>query len=416
MDAGILVVAATDGPMPQTKEHVLLCRQIGVETIIVFLNKCDLIKEDEMVDVVEMELKELLKKHEYDGDNTVFVRGSAISAIQDTNPEIGRNKIEELLKAMDTVIPVTGRPIDKPFVMSVEGCYNIPGRGIVASGTIEQGRAKIGDEIECYGYNSKIKSAITGIETFNKTLDYGEAGDNVGILIRGMTREQIHRGLILAKPGSLTTSSVIEANIYCLTPEEGGRKNSFTSGYRPQLFFKTADTSVEIELPESSKIAKPGDNVTIRGKLLFPLTISKGSRFALREGGKTIAAGVVTEILPETTVINDGKGGGRKKDAASTTAPGATTATPAAKTEAPKVDPKKPAGKTETKTEAPKAPAGKSTTPPPPAPAAKGKTPPPPPAKGKAPPPPPPKPAGKAPPPPPKPAGKVPPPPPPKKK
>lgn len=188
MDAGILVVAATDGPMPQTKEHVLLCRQIGVNTIIVFLNKCDLIKEDEMVDVVEMELKELLKKHEYDGDNTVFVRGSAISAIQDVKPEIGVQKIEELLNAMDRVIPISGRPVDKPFMMSVEGCYNIAGRGVVASGTVEQGRVKIGDEVEFYGYGSKIKSAITGIETFNKTLDYGEAGDNVGILIRGMTR------------------------------------------------------------------------------------------------------------------------------------------------------------------------------------------------------------------------------------
>lgn len=213
-------------------------------------------------------------------------------------PEIGVQKIEELLNAMDRVIPVSGRPIDKPFMMSVEGCYNIAGRGVVASGTVEQGRVKIGDEVEFYGYGSKIKSAITGIETFNKTLDYGEAGDNVGILIRGMTREQVHRGLVIAKPGSLSTASVIEANIYCLTPEEGGRKNSFTSGYRPQLFFKTADTSIEIELPESTKIAKPGDNVTIKGKLHFPLTISKGARFALREGGKTIAAGVVTDILP----------------------------------------------------------------------------------------------------------------------
>lgn len=219
MDAGILVVAATDGPMPQTKEHVLLCRQIGVNSIIVFLNKCDLIKEDEMVDVVEMELKELLKKHEYDPEQTRFIRGSAISAIQDTHPEIGVKKIEELLNTMDEVIPVSGRPIDKPFMMSVEGCYNIAGRGVVASGTIEQGKIKVGDEIEFFGYGSKNKSQVTGIETFNKTLDYGEAGDNVGILVRGMTREQVHRGLMLAKPGSLTTASVIQGNIYCLTPE-----------------------------------------------------------------------------------------------------------------------------------------------------------------------------------------------------
>lgn len=232
---------------------------------------------------------------------------------------------------MDELIPVTGRPIDKPFLMSVQGTYNIAGRGAVASGTVEQGKVKIGDEVEFYGYGNKTKSSIIGIETFNKTLDYGEAGDNVGLLVRGLTRDQLHRGLVMAKPGSLTTSSVLEANIYCLTTEEGGRKNPFSTGYRPQLYYKTADTAAQILLPEGTKFGKPGDNLTIRAKLHFPLTIEKGSRFALREGGKTIAAGVVTEILPEDTELDFGK---VKK--------GKPSQTPAAeKKEEPKVEAKK---------------------------------------------------------------------------
>ena len=235
MDAGILVVAATDGPMPQTKEHVLLCRQIGVNQIIVFLNKMDMIKDTEMVDLIEDELKELLKKHEYDPSKTAFIRGSAISSIQDINPEIGEQKIKALLDAMDDLIPVSSRPIDKPFMMPIESTYNIAGRGAVASGTIEQGKIKVGEEVEFYGYGCKLRSQVVGVETFNKTLDYGEAGDNVGILVRGLTREQMHRGLVMAEPRSMTTSSVLEANIYVLSEEEGGRKNSFSSGYRPQV-------------------------------------------------------------------------------------------------------------------------------------------------------------------------------------
>lgn len=235
MDAGILVVSAVDGPMPMTKEHVLLCRQIGVNNILIYMNKMDMIKETEMVDLIEMELKELLKKYDYDPDKSAFIRGSAISALQDINPELGEKSIEALLHAMDTKIEISGRPIDKPFFMPVESTYSVAGRGAVACGTVEAGKVKVGDDIEFYGYNKNFKSQVIGIETFNKTLDYGEAGDNVGILVRGLTREQINRGLIIAKPGSQTVHSVIEANIYILKTEEGGRINPFGSGYRPQV-------------------------------------------------------------------------------------------------------------------------------------------------------------------------------------
>jgi elongation factor Tu len=417
MDAGILVVSAVDGPMPQTKEHVLLCRQIGVGNILIFLNKMDMIKETEMVDLIELELKELLKKHDYDPEKSAFIRGSAISAIQGTNPEIGEQAIERLLQAMDEKIEVSGRPVDKPFYMAVESTYGVAGRGAVACGTVEQGKIKIGDAIEFFGYNKSFKSEVIGIETFNKTLDYGEAGDNVGVLVRGVTREQINRGLVIGKPGSLTCNSVIEANIYVLKTDEGGRVNPFSSGYRPQLYFKTADTAAEIALPEGVKIAKPGDNLTIKAKLNFPITITKGSRFALREGGKTIAAGIVTEVLPETTELDFGK---PKKVKATIAPPAATTTPPAgkpgdkaakpgAKGDA-KSAPKPAAGKTPPAAGKTPPPAGKTPPPaatktPPPA----GKTPPPPPA-GKTPPPPPAKPVAKTAPPPP--AGKTPPPPP----
>jgi hypothetical protein len=320
---------------------------------------------------------------------------------------------------MDTKIEVSGRPVDKPFYMAVESAYGVAGRGAVACGTVEMGRIKIGDDIEFYGYNKSFKSQAIGIETFNKTLDYGEAGDNVGILVRGVTREQINRGLVIAKPGSLTCNSVIEANIYVLKTEEGGRVNPFSSGYRPQLYFKTADTAAEIALPDGVKIAKPGDNLTIKAKLNFPITITKGSRFALREGGKTIAAGVVTEVLPETTELDFGK---PKKVKATTPPPAATQAA----TQAGKPGDKKTAGspakagdaKGAAKPAAGKTPPAAGKTPPPAgktppaatkAPSPAGKTPPPPPA-GKTPPPPPAKPATKTPPPPP--AGKTPPPPP----
>lgn len=235
MDAGILVVSAVDGPMPMTKEHVLLCRQIGVSNILIYLNKMDLIKETEMVDLVELELKDLLRKYEYDPDKSAFIRGSATSYINDTNPELGEKSIEALLKAMDEKIEISSRAIDKPFYMAVESTYGVAGRGAVACGTIEQGKIKVGDEIEFFGYGKTFKSQAIGIETFNKTLDYGEAGDNVGILVRGVTREQINRGLVIGKPGSLSCNSVIEANIYVLKTEEGGRVNPFSSGYRPQV-------------------------------------------------------------------------------------------------------------------------------------------------------------------------------------
>lgn len=411
MDAGILVVSAVDGPMPQTKEHVLLCKQIGVGNIIIFMNKLDMLQDYDMVDLIEMEMKELLKKHDYDPEKSAFIRGSALNYLQDTNPELGEKSIEKLLEAMDEKIEITGRPIDKPFLMAVESTYNVSGRGAVACGTVEQGKIKIGDDIEFYGYNKKFKSQAIGIETFNKTLDYGEAGDNVGVLVRGLNRDQINRGLMIGKPGSLQVNSVIEANIYCLKTEEGGRINPFSSGYRPQLYYRTADTAADICLPEGVKIAKPGDNLTIRAKLNFPLTITQGSRFALREGGKTIAAGIVTEILPDTTELDYGKAK-KAKGVSQTPEP-----TPAAET--PKDDGKgaKTAAKSAAKPAAGKAasPAGKAapsgkTAPPAPSKPA-GKAPPPPPAAGKKPPAPP---AGKTPPPPP-PKGKVPPKAPPKK-
>lgn len=235
MDAGILVVSSVDGPMPQTKEHVLLCRQIGVGNIIIFLNKLDMLKDYDMVDLIEMELRELLKKHDYDPDKSAFIRGSALNYLNDTNPELGEKSIEALLEAMDTKVEIKGRPIDKPFRMSVESTYSVSGRGAVACGTVDQGKVKIGDDIEFYGYNKRFKSQAIGIETFNKTLDYGEAGDNVGVLVRGMNRDQINRGLVMGKPGSLVVNSVIEANIYVLKTEEGGRLNPFSSGYRPQV-------------------------------------------------------------------------------------------------------------------------------------------------------------------------------------
>ena len=237
MDAGILVVSAVDGPMPQTKEHVLLCKQIGVGNIIIFMNKLDMLQDYDMVDLIEMEMKELLKKHDYDPDKSAFIRGSALNYLQDTKPELGEQAIEKLLNAMDEKIEITGRPVDKPFLMAVESTYNVSGRGAVACGTVEQGRIKIGDDIEFYGYNKKFKSQAIGIETFNKTLDYGEAGDNVGVLVRGLSKDQINRGLMIGKPGSLQVNSVIEANIYCLKTEEGGRVNPFSSGYRPQVTF-----------------------------------------------------------------------------------------------------------------------------------------------------------------------------------
>ncbi|CAD8201607.1 unnamed protein product [Paramecium octaurelia] len=299
MDAAILVVAATDGCMAQTREHVLLCRQVGVETIIVFVNKIDLAKDPEIHELVEMEIRELLSKYEYDGDNAKIVKGSALLASNDQEPELGEKSILQLLDTMDKEIKIPQRPIDKPFLMSIEGTYHIAGRGTVVTGTIDQGKASIKDNIEVVGYGKPKQTAIVGVETFKKQLDFGEAGDNVGILIRGLTRDDVRRGQVLCKPGSLTTHNCIESNLYILKEEEGGRKKPFPNGYRPQMFVRTADVAVTLQLPENIKVGMPGDNFTCKLNLSYNLPLYQGQRFALREGGKTVAAGVISKILPD---------------------------------------------------------------------------------------------------------------------
>mmetsp|Transcript_17979 Transcript_17979/g.15701 ORF Transcript_17979/g.15701 Transcript_17979/m.15701 type:complete len:322 (+) Transcript_17979:409-1374(+) len=314
MDCGILVVSATDGAMPQTREHILLCRQVGVKNIVVFINKCDLANDPDLQELVEMEVRELLTKYEYDGDNAVFVKGSALAALNGENPELGEQKILELVQAMDTTVEPPSRDIDKPFLMSIESTFTIGGRGTVATGTVEQGIVKVGDDVDLVGYSEKVtKTTVTGIETFRKQLESGEAGDNVGILVRALQRNEIFRGQILSKPGILKVHEEIKASIYCLTEEEGGRKKPFVDGYRPQCFIRTADVAAEITLPEGVKMGLPGDNLDIKLKLSFPLPVENGLRFALREGGRTIAAGVVTECVPMAKKKSDKAGGAKKK-------------------------------------------------------------------------------------------------------
>jgi len=303
MDAGILVVAATDGAKPQTREHILLGRQIGVGTIIIFINKADLVRDEEMYEIVDMEVRELLSAYGYDGDNAHCVVGSALLACEDKEPELGEQKIEELLRVMDSEIPLPPRAIDKPFLMSVEQTLNIEGRGTVVTGTVDQGKVKTGEEIELIGYNSDPKKiVISAIETFKKTLDYAEAGDNVGFLLRGITRKDANRGQVIAKPGTVTTGNSFEANIYLLSEEEGGRKKSFVSGFRPQAFMRTADVAADLILPREVKVAMPGDNLQMMVRLNAPLALEEGLKFALRESGKTIGHGVITKLLPSGVI------------------------------------------------------------------------------------------------------------------
>ena len=303
MDAGILVVSAPDGAMPQTREHIMLCKQVGVKTILVFLNKIDVMDDPEMHEIVEMEVKELLEKYGYDPENTVFVRGSALMALNNEKPEIGEHKIQELLDAMDAKIPLPERIKDKPFMMSVDGTYNIEGRGTVVTGTIEHGTVKAGDDIEIIGFNNKPKkTTITGVETFKKSLDYGESGDNVGLLIRGLTRKDVNRGMVIAKPGTVKVKRCFEAQVYFTTEEEGGRKKGFYTGYKPQVFMRTADLAGELVLPENVKIGMPGDNLKVKIRLISYLPVEKGLRFALRESGKTIGHGIVTEVLDDNAI------------------------------------------------------------------------------------------------------------------
>ena len=306
MDAGILVVSAPDGAMPQTKEHVLLCKQIGVKTIIVFLNKCDLIDDEEMFELVEMEVQEILEKYEYDPAKTVFIRGSALNALEGGNPELGVEKVKELINVMDTKIDIPTRDIDKPFQMSIESTYNIEGRGTVVTGTIEQGKVKIGDDIEIVGFaDNPKKSSVIGVETFKKSLDRGEAGDNVGLLIRGLTKKDVQRGQVVSKPGSMKTGKCFEAQVYFLTEEEGGRAKGFYTGFRPVCFMRTADIASILVLPDRQRICMPGDHATIKLKMSSKLPIEKGQKFALRESGKTIGHGIITSILKDNAIADD---------------------------------------------------------------------------------------------------------------
>jgi len=296
MDGAILVVNAADGPMPQTREHILLARQVGVPALVVYLNKIDQVDDKELIDLVEMELRELLTKYEFPGDKTPIIKGSALAAMEGKNEEVGKNSILELLKAVDEHIPQPDRPKDKPFIMPVEDVFSISGRGTVVTGRIEQGIVKVGEEIEILGIREAQKTVCTGVEMFRKILDSGEAGDNVGVLLRGTKREEVERGQVLAKPGSIKPHTKFKVESYILKKEEGGRHTPFFSNYRPQFYFRTTDVTGTIKLPEGTEMVMPGDNITMEVSLLAPIAMDKGLKFAIREGGKTVGAGVVTEI------------------------------------------------------------------------------------------------------------------------
>ena len=296
MDGAILVVNAADGPMPQTREHILLARQVGVPALVVYLNKIDQVDDKELIDLVEMELRELLTKYEFPGDTIPIIKGSALAAMEGKNEEVGKNSILELLKAVDEHIPQPDRPIDKPFIMPVEDVFSISGRGTVVTGRIEEGVVKVGEEIEILGIKETQKTVCTGVEMFRKILDSGEAGDNVGVLLRGTKREEVERGQVLAKPGSIKPHTKFKVESYILKKEEGGRHTPFFSNYRPQFYFRTTDVTGTIKLPEGTEMVMPGDNITMEVSLLAPIAMDKGLKFAIREGGKTVGAGVVTEI------------------------------------------------------------------------------------------------------------------------
>ncbi|MDR1348604.1 MAG: elongation factor Tu [Prevotellaceae bacterium] len=296
MDGAILVVAATDGPMPQTNEHVLLARQVNVPKIVVFLNKCDMVDDPEMLDLVEMEVRDLLNRNNFDGDNAPVIRGSALGALNG-EPQ-WEEKVIELMDAVDTYIPIPVRDNEKPFLMPVEDVFSITGRGTVATGRIETGIIKIGDEMEIIGLGEKPrKTTCTGVEMFRKLLDSGEAGDNVGLLLRGIDKKEVKRGQVIAKPGSITPHTLFEAEIYVLKKEEGGRHTPFHNKYRPQFYLRTLDVTGEVQLPTGVEMVMPGDNVTINVKLIYPVAINQGLRFAIREGGRTVGAGQITKIL-----------------------------------------------------------------------------------------------------------------------
>ncbi len=298
MDGAILVVAATDGPMPQTREHILLARQVGVPYIVVYLNKCDMVDDPELLDLVELEVRELLSKYEFPGDTVPIIRGSALQALNGENTEYGVQSIDKLMEALDTYIPEPQREVDKPFLMPIEDVFSISGRGTVATGRVERGRVKVGDNVEIVGLSDEIKkTVVTGVEMFRKVLDEGLAGDNVGLLLRGIERDEIERGQVVAAPGSITPHRKFKASVYILTKEEGGRHTPFFKGYRPQFYFRTTDVTGVVTLPEGVEMVMPGDNVNIEVELITPIAMEKELRFAIREGGRTVGAGVVTDII-----------------------------------------------------------------------------------------------------------------------
>jgi len=297
MDGAILVVSAADGPMPQTREHILLARQVGVPAIVVFLNKVDMVDDPELLDLVEMEVRELLSKYQFPGDDIPIVRGSALMALEEKNKDLGHDAILKLMEAVDGYIPQPKRDKDQPFLMPIEDVFSISGRGTVVTGRVERGIVKVGDEIEIVGLKPTTKTVVTGVEMFRKLLDQGEAGDNIGALLRGTKREEVERGQVLAAPGSITPHTNFKCEAYVLTKEEGGRHTPFFSNYRPQFYFRTTDVTGTIKLPEGTEMVMPGDNISMEVELIAPIAMEKGLRFAIREGGKTVGAGVVADII-----------------------------------------------------------------------------------------------------------------------
>ncbi len=297
MDGAILVVSAADGPMPQTREHILLARQVGVPALVVFLNKVDQVDDEELLELVEMEVRELLSSYDFPGDDIPIIKGSALAALEDKDPSIGKEAILALMDAVDDYIPTPDRPLDKPFLMPIEDVFSISGRGTVVTGRVETGVIKVGEEIEIVGLRETSKTTCTGVEMFRKLLDEGRAGENVGVLLRGTKREEVERGQVLAKPGSITPHTKFKAEAYILTKEEGGRHTPFFSNYRPQFYFRTTDVTGMVKLPEGTEMVMPGDNVEMEVELIAPIAMDEGLRFAIREGGRTVGAGVVSKII-----------------------------------------------------------------------------------------------------------------------
>ena len=297
MDGAILVVSAADGPMPQTREHILLARQVGVPAIVVYMNKVDQVDDPELLELVEMEIRDLLSSYGFPGDETPIIKGSALAVLENGDPKIGHDSIIELMKAVDSYIPQPARPIDQPFLMPIEDVFSISGRGTVVTGRVERGVIHVGDEIEIVGIKPTQKTTCTGIEMFRKLLDEGEAGDNIGVLLRGTKREEVERGQVLAAPGSITPHTQFKCECYILTKEEGGRHTPFFSNYRPQFYFRTTDVTGSIELPAGTEMVMPGDNITMTATLIHPIAMNEGLRFAIREGGHTVGAGVVSQII-----------------------------------------------------------------------------------------------------------------------